>query len=229
MDKTLLMVMVVLALGILTIGSALAQTVPSGATVLETDLGRYPDSVTTTINLTAGNIKNADLTADTATLRWSGLLGTAAGTLYLGDSGSDYMYDWTALGRVVYAVETGAVTWLGLNDATAEEVETEFPHLANDTFADSYNNTFTGASELLDSDIFTVSSDYALTYDSLLAPVWKTYSLQDGAGLLIFAGLVDTGGTSYSGSIVDYQMIIPEDGTQMNAVTTPWNMYVELI
>lgn len=230
MDKTLIMVMVVLALGLLTIGTALAQVVPSGATTSNVaDRGRFPDSAASTINIQAGNITYADLDAATATMRWAGLLGTAAGTLYLGDSASAYMYDWTALGRVVYAVQSGAVDWLNLDDADYSVVETEFPHLADDEYVDSYNNTFLGAPELLDSDIFTVTSDFAETYNSTHTGVWKTYSLQDGAGVLIFAGLVDDDGDGYDGTVVDYQMILPEDGTQMDDVTVAWDMYVELI
>jgi hypothetical protein len=232
MDKTLLVIMVVLALGLLTIGSALAQTAPSGVSITaQDDLGQFPYNANASVSLIAGSIRDANITSDASTIRWAGLFGTASGTLNLGDSNNKVMYTWPAVGRIVYSVQTGGVDWGSLGDASAAQVKVQFPWLADAATADNYDETFTGGSEPVDSDLFTVSSDYALTYDDVQAPTWKTYSLKDGNNKFIFAGVADQSGTgiAYSGERADYQIIIPEDGTQLDDTPTTWDLFIELI
>lgn len=230
MDKTLIMVMVVLALGLLTIGTALAQTVPSGAEIVaQSDQGQMADIVAETVDLEAGNILNADLNTNQSTLRWAGLYGNASGTLKLADSSEFTMYTWLALGRVVYASAVGAPAWENFADAAKADVVGIYDWLEPDSLSDSYDNTFDNVAEPFDSELFEgETSDYALTYDDTGTPTWKTYSFWDTTNI-IFAGLVDPQGTSYTGQLVDYQMIIPEDGTNQNDAATPWTLFMELI
>lgn len=229
MDKTLLMVMVVLALGILTIGSALAQSVPVGAQIDQSiDLGQTADLAAGSVSLEAGNIMNANLSTNQSTVRWAGLFGNASGTLRLGDAAGFTMYSWFALGRVIYATTSAAPVWASFADANEAAVVGAYSWLTTGV-SDAYDTTFDNVAEAFNSEIFEgLTSDYALTYDDTGAETWKTYSFTDGVNI-IFAGLVSPGGTAYSGQPADYQMIIPEDGTDMDATPTSWDLYIELI
>ncbi len=198
---------------------------PGGATVTSSqDLGEFSAGSAGTVSIEAGNVTQANLEANMSTYRWSGLLGNVSGSIQLGDGSSNVLFTWTGSGRLVYASEASP-TWGSLADASQANVEGVYTHLA--TGSDNYSLTFTGGSESIGSGIFTLSSDFATTLSSG-ATTWKTYSLWDTTNV-VFAGRVESAGTSYSGTTVDYQMIIPEDGTAGDTTATTWNLYAELV
>jgi hypothetical protein len=223
MDKKIGLMLAVLAMGVLLSSAALAVT-PAGAAVTSTNLGGYVGSASAAVSLEAGNITQANVASNMSTFKWAGLLGNASGSLKLGDASSNVMYSWNALGKLVYASRV-APAWATLADANAGDVTGAFAFLG--AGSDAYATTFTGGSESIGSNLFTINSDFAQTLSSA-ASTWKTYSLTDGANI-VFAGLVSATGTAYNGHTVDYQMIIPEDGTNGNQVLTAWNLYLELV
>jgi len=213
------------ALVFASLGVAFAA-VPGGASITSSDLGEFPASTAGSIAVTAGHIYNASLDANMSTFRWAGVYGNTTGTIYLGDSASRYMYSWAAEGNLVYMSTAAAVSWTTLADATSTDVTTALPFLASG--ADSYASTFTGVPESIGSNLFTVTSDFAQTYDNTATPIWKTYSLTDGTNL-VWAGKVSPAGTSYNGEVADFQMIVPEDGSSAGAGTTTYYVWVELV
>jgi len=229
MDKTILMI-VVLALGLLTIGVALADAgMPGGAQInAQFNRGQFPVQGPATVNIQAGNITNANLTTNESTYRWAGLYGNATGTLRLGDATGLQMYRWSAFGRLVYAARN-LIDWTTLADASPTDVEGQIAWL-NLGAQDNYTNTFLNAPENIGSGIWTaMTSDYALTYNDVGTSIWKTYSLKDVSNNIIFVGRVLRDSKAYSGQPADYQMIIPEDGTSGDVTTTGWKLYVELV
>ena len=213
------------ALVIASLGVAFAA-VPGGASVTSSDKGEFPASAAGTIDVEAGHVYNASLDANMSTFRWAGVYGNTTGTIYLGDSSSQYMYSWTAEGNLVYMSTASAVTWSSLADADAATVTGALSFLASGS--DSYANTFTGAAEDIGSNLFSITSDYAYTYDNTHAGAWKTYSLTDGTNL-VWAGKVNAGGTAYNGEVADFQMIVPEDGSSSGAGATTYYVWVELV
>ena len=199
---------------------------PGGAVITdEVDLGRFPSQPPGEVNVTAGNITVVNLEVQQTTFRWVGLLGNVTGSIALGDSDTNTMYEWAARGNLVYAASSPTIDWPNLENANETHVLSISPWLGG--VNDAYNSTFTGASESIGSDIFTLSSEYAVT-NSAGATVWKTYSLWD-LSTLIWVGQVVENGTSYRDTEVDYQMIIPEDGTGGSSTPTTYYLWVENI
>lgn len=198
---------------------------PGGTTIIaNTSLGSLPDTAPDSINVTAGNITSVNLDVQQSTFRWVGLLGNVTGSIVLGDSASSVFYSWSARGNLVYAAQSASIAWENLSDANNAEVIGVAAFLGGGV-NDAYNATFIDSPESIDSDIFTISSDYAIT-DTANATVWKTYSLWDDT-TLVWAGKVVENGTSYRNTTVDYQMIIPEDGTGGDTTPTTYYLWVE--
>ncbi|MGM5480848.1 MAG: hypothetical protein ACQESE_00390 [Nanobdellota archaeon] len=228
--KKLTMVMVALVGVILTVGMAFAassdpqQASSSGVT----DEGIYDFGGTATVDVNDGHVYYLDLDTNASTLKWAGLYGNVSGNIVLSDDDQDMLYHWAAEGRVVYATEA-STTW-NLSDASPADVMDNYTHL-NLPDADNYTETFTGTGDV-DSAIFTdipASTDMALTYTSGESPLWETYSLKDDSDNIVFAGKVIEGGDlSYKGTNVNYQMILPEDGTAGDVAATTYNLYAEL-
>jgi hypothetical protein len=229
MDKTIRGLLILLAMSVLLMGTALAAAYPSGATISgTTNMGRLPVNTTNAVPLYAGNITRVLLDTSMSTFRWAGLFGNASGTIKLGDNTAAVMFNWAALANMVYASTTaGTVDWATLQDAVRADMTTPFPWINAGGDSDGYNTTFTGGSESIGSNIFTLSSDYAPTLNSTAA-FWKTYSLKDDNDKVVFAGKVVQKSQAYNGQTVDFQMIIPENGIENEAVAN-WNLWVELI
>ena len=219
--KKILTIMAFLIIGIAVAGFASATT-PSEALISNSaDLGQYTMTSSDTASITSGHVAYADLNSNTSTYRWAGLLGNATGNIVLGDN-SNMMFSWSgATPLLVYASSASSVAWSSLADATNSNMPS---YLTGGSDSDNYASTFTGSSEDIGSQLFSLSSDFATTLGS---STWKTYSLTDGSNL-VWAGRIVQGGTSYSGSTVDYQMIIPEDGTNGDTSATAYNLWIEL-
>jgi hypothetical protein len=225
MNRSICVIGILLAIVILLAAQILAVD-PNGAQIYsETNKGRFPTPGPSNIDIQAGNITRVALVSNMTTLRWTGLYGNASGSLKLGDSGGIVMYSWAAQGNLVYLSQT-TPTWATLADASAANVDAVYTFVGGSA-ADNYTNTFSNAPENIGSNIFTLTSDYATTLSGA-ATTWKTYSLTDGSNI-VFTGKVSHSGTAYDGEAVDYQMIIPEDGTGGNEAPTNWRIFIELV
>jgi hypothetical protein len=228
MDKSIRGLLILLAMGLMLVGTVFAAT-PSGATVSASDLGRLPSSGAGTVSMLSGNITNANLSTSMSTYRWAGLFGNASGSLRLADILGVNMYVWTGQARMVYACQAANPQWASLQDATGAEIIAlpAFSFLTNGS--DSYAATFNGAAENIQSGIFsTLTSDYATPLSSNSTP-WRTYSLRDASSNVVFAGKALPSGRAYNGDIVDYEMLIPENGVGNNEASTTWNLFIELV
>ena len=206
---------------------AAAQAVPGEADIDSTDLGQFEYSTDNNISIVSGNITEANLTTRMSTYRWAGLVGTVTGDIVLGTGADNVLYNWSAEGNVVYATTLSSPNWTGIVAQTVSGLEANFPWL--DSGSDSAEETFSG-SVTLPSGIFTgIDTIRAQTFDEGSTPTWNTFALTDGSNT-IFAGQVNpTGANDYRGETVNYQMIVPEDGTEGDNTPTTYNLWVELI
>jgi hypothetical protein len=220
-----------IAIGIFLTTIAFASAaVPGGANITNNvTRATMINPVAHATTLTSGNISQANLDTNQSTFRWAGLLGNVTGKIILGDSTSAVLFNWTALGNLVYASNVAAPAWGTLADANGAAVTGVFGYLTGGAgVSDDYADTFIGPSQSIGSNIFTaLNSDYATT-GTTGTSVWKTYSLTDGLNI-VFAGKVVENGNAYTGEPADYQMIIPEDGTNANIASTSWYLWVELV
>ena len=191
----------------------------------QADLGEYLYTSTDIATLESGNITYADLDSDMSTYRWAGLLGNVTGDIVLGDGNENTLYSWTGAGKMVYASTASSIVWTSLVDATVGDMPS---YLTGGSDVDRYAATF-GGSENIGSGIFTsLTSDFATTFNSTGASAWKTYSLKEGTNL-VWAGLVSEDGDSFHNKAVDYQMILPENGTDGETATQAYNLWIELV
>lgn len=208
---------------------ALAVTPGNGTILNESFEGRYNDtSVSENASIHSGNSSQLNLTMQRNSYRWAGIFGNVTGTLVIGDADRNALYQWNAQGNLVYATQ-GVPDWTNLSDAQTADVTSAFPYLDEPNSSDRYELTFTGATENIGSRIFSLTSDYA-TATSTGSTVWKTYSIMDSTNI-IFVGRVNRSETreSFRGGTIDFQMIVPEDGSEGDATPTTYNLYVELI
>lgn len=231
--KGFLVVLTVCSVFLLSLGMAAAQEPGQAEVDSETDLGEYLFEVAAdNVDLDAGNVTEVALDSNVSTIRWAGLVGNVSGNIVLGDSNENVLYEWVSSGLMVYASELSSPDWSNLADANTAAVTTDYAHLANANEVDNYTETFNNAAEDIGSLIFNLTSDYAWTYDDTETQTWKTYSLTDGTGGtdIVFAGRVSEDGTDFRGNTVDFQMIVPEDGTALSgAGATNYNLWVELV
>lgn len=211
---------------------AVVYAYPGGATGANlNDEGAYLDESNDTIDVNGSHVYTYNLDSSVSTIRWAGITGNLSGNLVLGDDDEATMFSWVGEGLLVYTSISNTIAWGNLADAALGDVVGVYGHLATSaTVADDYGDTFNESSEDISSNIFSLSSDHALTEDGTNARVWKTYSLTDGADI-VFAGLAQTTGTetNYKNQGAEYQMIIPEDGTATNELTaTTYYLWVEL-
>lgn len=205
------------------------SAVPGGANVtLQTDRGSFPLPSPDAVNVTAGNITLLNLSSTQQTFRWVGLYGNVSGEIKLGNSQSNVLYSWTAIGKYVYASTASSISWTTVNISNLTGILTAFPYLDNGS--DNYTLTF-DTTGTIDSEILGVIPNVptAVTYNSTGSPIWPTYSLMDGTNVLFATQVNASGNNAFSNETVNYQMIIPENGLGQNTLPTEYYLWVELV
>ncbi|MDK2849826.1 MAG: hypothetical protein PWP03_805 [Candidatus Woesearchaeota archaeon] len=210
---------------------ALAVT-PGGAQITDNGETGYTERSPDSVNVTAGFIRSADLYAEMSTYRWAGLFGNVSGTIVLA-SGSglsaDKMFQWSANASVVFASEASSVAWSSLTNVNETQVLANYSFLGSGS--DNYNATFNNVGTLNTNTVLggSINANFANTLDNESNAFWKTFILGDGSNI-VFAGVVEPAGhASFNSSIVQYQMILPEDGSNGDTTATAYNIWVELI
>ncbi len=204
---------------------------PGGASVNTISSASYSGSTAGTVSVTAGSIQEANLTAKQSTYYWAGLFGNATGQIVLGDNANNQMFVWNAVGVAVYAAVTNAIDWVNpWSTANCTDMDNSFTYLQN-AHSDSCANTFTANdsfSSVATGQSVTNTSE-AITNDNTGTAYWKTMIVKDANGNIIFISPVDQNGhAAYNGTTAEYQMILPEDGSNGNTQATQYYLWVEL-
>ena len=172
----------------------------------------------------SGNVVQMSLMVPgSSTDQWTGVYGNITSEYIVGKSRSPF-FSWEFLeARYVYASRNGLDFQAEWRSRNKQDIRDSFPFLENST--ESVDETF-NTSHSLDSNFQNKTFDTvaARTFNSTGRPYWNTMYLSDGnAGF--FAGEVDQG-TSFNGEYADYQMILPEDGSESGG--TEYGIYLEL-
>lgn len=214
-----------LILTVLPIFPALAGT-PAGTSPTATSKGSFPSPAPTSVTIATGTIYSANLNGQHSTYRWAGIYGNVTGTIVLGDSNSDIMYQWTAVGKYVYLDDDSTVSWSNLAAATCTDVENVYSFLvgASDDCANTFNGTSSFNSGLIPLNI--ASTIAASTLNNASTAVWDTLALKDTSNNdVVFVGVAQNPAAyAYNGDLANYQVIIPENSN----AGTQWNIWIEL-
>lgn len=140
-------VLLILALAILAVGFAYA--LPSGPTndITPISIDRWATWPGKTVTAIAGNVTEFNTDTSTITRTWQGYFGNVTGTIVLGDSNNNTLYDWSVSSPQgeIFAVRSPIVpSWSNTRCATVAELEAEDAALNNNIAIDedSVNRTF---------------------------------------------------------------------------------------
>lgn len=175
----------------------------------------------TTVIATGGNITQANFSMEQQTSFWSGFYGNISQSPVL-EGGTNNFYTWSGSvsytsGFVIFSNES-TIDWGNLLNATATQREAEDSALGLTGEADSVNNTFTltnTASLNISDVIFPAGGSVSVNTTSSGGSDWETVMIRETtSSLALYAAIVNPGNNNYAGSPVDYQAMIPTDGTQ---------------
>ncbi len=173
--------------------------------------------------VTAGGTAQVDVSSTLSTSRWAGFYGSITATIVLADASSNWFKNWTVSsvdGAHVYASTASTPDFSTLTYAR----EADMPDFLKTSGAsDNWQNTFTNH-ETHTFNGNNLDANYTYTYNNAGTETFKTYALKDGNSNLIWAALAQNDATGYNGGTVDYQLLVPVDGT----TSTTYYFFLEL-
>jgi hypothetical protein len=189
-------------------------------------------------NISGGYIAALNLTASVQNTHWKAFVGWVSGGFTLDDMGGGTIYDWSlavTTGRVYSTRDSSTIEWnlIGCANKTT--------NLAAENIAMFHNRT---------ADNITATFLYPSTHDSFwvagrnigsgACPTLNTYvndaaqdsdfqemALYDSTSI-IYATILEDNLPGYDGQSYDFQMLVPENGSQGFTGATAYYLYVEL-
>ncbi len=247
--KMILVVIFIVAFAVITITASAA---PVGPTIINAGASeRKSDASPIEVQAQAGNVTSLTITATRITQRWQGYYGNITGAVTLDDASNNTLYRWDIPSPEgeIYASNGSNVNWNNIdciNFTTNTSVlqynisdlnsfvglgspdEQAQPDSVNSTFNQTYGNdgsTFTvGTRTINNADNCSMVTLFA--NDAYQTTNFKEVLLTDNESI-IFAALLERDATGFSGSTLDFEMIVGVNGTKAGT-TRPYYFYVEL-
>jgi len=238
---------VVFLLGLAFVSSASAA--PVGPTViLPQGSSRYGTPGAANISAIAGNVTEINFNVSFSSTTWQGYYGNITGTIVLGNSANQSLYDWnvaTPRGQI-YATRTSLVpTWTAIRCANRTEINAEDTALGvNQSFdQDSVNRTFLNTTEfgafyvgatLINSTAvngtgFPIDCFATQLNDQNGDPTsaFSEVILSD-TNNTVYTGIISMPTTGFDGRSHQFQMLVGENGQNGDSTSTPYYFYLEL-
>ncbi len=208
-------------LGLLSIPS-LAD--PTGATLIYNYTETIAPAPAGSSTTAGGSFTTLVLNATTQTPRWKAYVGNATGRFSLQNANNVTIYDWGSAytGGEVYASRSSSWDWTSVACANATTILAEEGALnISASSVDSINRTFNlsvhrtfyvGTTRVANSTCRAIAT-YVNSSQQVVSENadFQEVLLQDGAGTLILAALIDPDTQGYDLALYDFQMIVPED------------------
>jgi len=189
-------------------------------------------------NISGGFISALNLTANIQDTRWKAFVGWVNGKFSLSDSGGATIYDWslsTTTGRVYATRVASAISWATIQCANrTTNLLTENTAMFHNSSADNITKTFQYGTH----NPFWVAG---IPISANSCPTLRTYinnvsqgsnfqemALYDNTTNIIYATILENKLVGYDGQAYDFQMLVPENGSQGFTGATPYYIYVEL-
>lgn len=212
-----------------------APTGPNGINITANET--KATSAAQMINISGGIISKINITASVQNPHWKAFVGWIDGRFTLDDSAGSTIYDWTlsSIGGEVYATRTSSTPdWTNIGCASAAQIEAEDTELVH-TGEDNITSTFTDDSN---TETFVVAGTNILagtcaatnTYvGGTKTADFEEVILYDATNSdIIFTTILEEDVTGYDGNDYDFQMLIPENGSETWSGSTAYYLYVEL-
>jgi len=227
-EKEITLLLIATSLSFLVILS-FALAAPTGASVSAGAQETAPAQNPGTVSTQGGNVTAVNISAYQVTGKWAGFWGNVSGDIRLADASGNIFYRWTIsnpTGGVVYACNGTVSSWTSTNIAPLYASDTLLPSfLISGT--DSFNYTFTSQETFTSPSLSIANANYTYTYsNSNPGTTFKTYALKAAAEkVLIWAGKIAAGGTTFKGTVGDYQILA---GVTSQTSPTTFYFYLEL-
>ncbi len=189
------------------------------------------------VNTSGGIISALNLTTTTQNYRWKAFVGWVNGKFTLDDMGGATIYDWsltTTTGRVYSTRDSGTIEWNSIACANRTtnlltEQTNMFHNSSSDnltkTFQYGTHNPFWAAGRFINGNTCPTINTYRsnVTQDTY----FEEMALYDATSI-IYATILENRLAGYDGQTYDFQMLVPENGSQGFTGATPYYLYVEL-
>jgi len=234
LNKTLFLFFLVVSLGL-----AFAESTPSGATPSYGTGGNatWGGATPTGVAASGGNVSNVGLSSNTQTMRWVGFYGDISGNVVLRNAAGEQFYAWTqsnASGYVL-AAKNASILWATLKATplTGAQIDAAFTFLAakTDSGTATYNTTSFGGTVAGVAITAGVASSGTTMFGST-GNTWvqqtlntSTVGVDDKSS--VFMSRINNNQNSFNGTVVDYQLMVPEDESA-NTAPTAYYFYLQL-
>ena len=200
----------------------------------ETRSTTYPAAF---FNLSGGYIAALNLTANVQDKRWKAFVGWVNGKFTLDDLGGATIYDWTlsvTTGRVYSTRVSSAINWASIQCANrTTNLLAENTAMFHNSSADNITKTFQyGTHNPFWVAGIPISANSCPTLRTYINNVSQGSNFQEMALYdntnIIYATILENKLVGYDGQAYDFQMLVPENGSQGFTGATPYYIYVEL-
>ena len=189
-------------------------------------------------NISGGYIAALNLSATIQNTRWKAFVGWVNGKFTLDDAGGATIYDWTlsvTTGRVYSTRDGSTIEWASIacadraTNLKTEEINMFHTNNSGDnitkTFQMGTHNPFWVAGH-------SFSANQCPTLNTYIGNVsqdtdFEEMALYDSTSI-IYATILENDLAGYDGQTYDFQMLVPENGSQGFTGATPYYLYVEL-
>ncbi len=190
------------------------------------------------VNISGGQIAALNLTISSQNTHWKAFVGWVSGAFTLDDASGSTIYDWklsTTTGRVYTTRDSSTVEWNLLQCANTEtNLEAENVAMFHNRTSDNITATFShpgthSAFWVAGRNIGANTCPTLNTYVNDLSQDddFEEMALYDGTSI-IYATILEDNLVGYDGQPYDFQMLVPENGSQGFTGATPYYLYVEL-
>ncbi len=171
--------------------------------------------------------------------RWKAYVGNVTGSLSLSDSSQNTIYDWalTVVSGSVFVSRNDSIVWSSIGCASPTTISDEESFLnmtssAPDSISNTFNETihrgfFVGTTQIVEStcnSIATYVNNQQQTLNTTSA--FQEVLLEDNSNNIVYTTMLEDSLAGYDGSLFDFQMIVPEDSTEVTPTT--YYFYVEI-
>jgi hypothetical protein len=229
------------AIMLLLLSACIAAAEPTGPSNLnQISSSRYPVTSASNISAIAGNVTELNIESNSITSTWQGYFGNISGSILLGDSNNNTMYDWTSAsptGEIFATRNVTTPTWSNIRCANGTHIDGEDAALGvtQITDQDSVNRTFLNTTAFNafyvgNININITQNCFAVAlHNSTNGPSdnFKEVLLYDGSSM-IYTAIITQDSLGFDNRTHDFEMLVGEDGHNGNSATTPYYFYVEL-
>lgn len=190
------------------------------------------------LNVSGGRVVVFNVSSTIQNDRWKAMIGRVSGSFTLDDAGGSTVYDWSlsSIGGEVYATSNSStINWNNLTCASTVDLEGENNRLGHSNPNDNLTATFDDDTH---EEFFVASRNITVdtcpTLNTYVGNATQNYAFEEVVlyefmgGNIVFATILEDSINGYNNKTYDFQMVVPEVGTEGFDSSTAYYLYVEI-